>query len=77
MPPFSRSAGEKIRWYDPQPHPENPALAVTFPHHRHDPPDIKYNRVPASGIGFDAPNLPQVIAECMALGAAVGEELAY
>jgi hypothetical protein len=22
---------EKIRWYDPQPHPDNPALAATFP----------------------------------------------
>lgn len=62
------SHGEKIRWYDPQPHPENPALAATFPHHRHEPPDIKHNRVPASGIGFDTPNLPQLIADCVALG---------
>jgi hypothetical protein len=32
---------EKIRWYDPQPHPENPALAVNFPHHYHEDPNIK------------------------------------
>ena len=44
----------KIRWYDPQPHPENPALASTFPHHFHAPPDIKSNRLPASGISFDS-----------------------
>ena len=25
---------ERIRWYDPQPHPELPELACTFPHHR-------------------------------------------
>ena len=29
--------GEKICWYDPWPHPEIPALASTFPHHRHVP----------------------------------------
>ena len=29
---------EPVRWYDPQPHPENPVLASTFPHHRHEPP---------------------------------------
>lgn len=59
--------GEKIRWYDPQPHPENPKLAATFPHHRHEPPDIKHNRQPAPGLSFAAPNLPQVIADCVAL----------
>ena len=36
--------GEKIRWYDPQPHPENPDLASTFPHHFHTAPNIKQNR---------------------------------
>jgi hypothetical protein len=35
---------EKIRWYDSQPHPDNPDLASTFPHHRHEPPGIKQNR---------------------------------
>lgn len=45
---------EAVRWYDPQPHPENPELASTFPHHLHEPPDtsigsvqrIKHNRRP-------------------------------
>lgn len=59
---------EKIRWYDPQPHPENPALASTFPHHRHEPPAIKDNRRPAPGISFAAPNLPTLIADCEELG---------
>ncbi len=38
--------GEKILWYDPQPHPDDPHLAATFPHHFHRPPDIKHNRQP-------------------------------
>lgn len=59
--------GVKIRWYDAQPHPENPELAATFPHHFHEEPDIKHNRRPAPGISFDAPNLLAVIADCMGL----------
>ena len=60
--------GEKrIRWYDSQPHSENPDLASTFPHHLHDPPNIKHNRKPAPGISFTAPNLPTLIADCIAL----------
>lgn len=59
---------EKIRWYDPQPHSENPALASTFPHHRHEPPDIKHNRKPAPGISFHASNLPTLIRDCVELG---------
>jgi hypothetical protein len=59
---------ECIRWYDPQPHPETPELASTFPHHLHEPPDIKHNRRPASGISFQSPNLPTLIADCVALG---------
>jgi hypothetical protein len=60
--------GEKLRWYDPQPHPEIEALQSTFPHHRHDPPNIKQNRLPAPGILFDAPNLETLIRDCVALG---------
>lgn len=60
---------EKIRRYDPQPHPENPELATTFPHHCHEPPDIKHNRRPAPGISFTEPNLPTLIADCLALDA--------
>ncbi len=59
---------EKIRWYDPQPHPELPALTGTFPHHRHEPPDIKHNRQPAPGISFTVPNLLVLIADCLGLG---------
>ena len=59
---------EKIRWYDPQPHPENPALASTFPHHRHEPPQIKDNRRPALGLSLTAPNLPTLIRDCGELG---------
>lgn len=56
-------AGDKLYWYDPQPHPDEPALASTHPHHKHVPPDIKHNRIPAPGIRFDAPNLPLLIEE--------------
>lgn len=61
--------GETIRWYDSQPHPEIPELTNTFPHHLHDPPNIKRNRKPAPGISFQAPNLSTLIVDCIALGA--------
>jgi len=61
-------AGEKVRWYDSEPHSETPDLASTFPHHLHEPPDIKHNRRPAPGISFQTPNLPTLIADCIALG---------
>jgi hypothetical protein len=54
---------ERLYWYDPQPHPDEPTLAKTFPHHKHVPPEIKRHRVPAPGIQFDAPNLPWLIEE--------------
>jgi len=57
----------KIRWYDPQPHPENQELASTFPHHFHEEPSIKQNRKPALGISFDSPNLPALIEACAKL----------
>ena len=56
-------AGEKVCWYDAWEHPEIPALAATFPHHKHVPPDLRNNRVPAPGIGFDAQNLDVVLAD--------------
>ena len=55
----------KIRWYDPQPHPEDPALAETFPHHYHEEPDIKHHRLPAAEISFHVPNLPQLLEDCL------------
>ncbi|MBU1660392.1 MAG: hypothetical protein KKD28_02845 [Chloroflexi bacterium] len=54
---------EKIAWYDAQPHPNNPALASTHPHHKHIPPDIKHNRIPAPNMNFAQPNLPVLIGE--------------
>ena len=54
---------EKLYWYDPQPHPNNPELASTHPHHKHIPPDIKNNRLPAPGLSFAKPNLPFLIQE--------------
>ncbi len=54
---------EKLYWYDPQPHPDQPELASTHPHHKHVPPDIKHHRLPAPGLRFDAPNLPLLVAE--------------
>ena len=53
----------KLYWYDSQAHPNNPALASTHPHHKHVPPDIKHNRIPAPGLSFTQPNLPFLIAE--------------
>lgn len=61
--------GEKIRWYDPQPHPEDANLADTYPHHFHEHPDIKHNRKPALNISFDTPNLPSLIEQIAALDA--------
>ena len=46
-------------------------VAATYPHHRHEPPDIKHNRRPAQGISFQAPNLPALIDDCIKLGATV------
>ncbi len=57
------AGSEKIYWYDSQLHPNNPALASTHPHHKHIPPDIKHNRIPAPGLSFTQPNLPFLIAE--------------
>lgn len=62
---------EKLCWYDSQPHPADPALAVTHPHHKHVPPDLKRNRVPAPGLSFTAPNLPLLVQEISALPAGV------
>jgi hypothetical protein len=58
---------EKLYWYDSQPHPGDPTLAATHPHHKHIPPDIKHHRVPAPDLCFTQPNLPYLIAEIEAL----------
>lgn len=54
---------EKLYWYDSQPHPNEPKLQSTHPHHKHVPPDIKHNRIPAPEMSFTKPNLPVIIAE--------------
>lgn len=58
---------EKLCWYDCWPHPDDPTLAATFPHHKHIPPDIKHHRVPAPHLSFEHPNLPVLIQEAEAL----------
>lgn len=54
---------KKLCWYDPQPHPDDPTLQSTHPHHKHIPPDIKHNRIPAANMSFLRPNLPALIEE--------------
>lgn len=58
---------QKLYWYDCQPHPDDAALQSTHPHHKHVPPDIKRNRIPAPGMSFVEPNLPLLIREIEAL----------
>jgi len=55
--------GEKLYWYDPQPHPHDSNLAATHPHHKHIPPNIKHHRIPAPETSFTQPNLPFLIRE--------------
>lgn len=52
---------EELWWYDSWPHPDDPSLAVSHPHHQHVPPDIKNHRIPAPELGFSSPNLPFLI----------------
>jgi hypothetical protein len=54
---------DKLFWYDSFPHPNDPELASTDPHHKHVPPDIKRHRVPAPELSFTRPNLPFLIQE--------------
>ena len=53
----------RLYWYDDFPHPQDPLLTPTYPHHKHVPPDLKHNRVPASQASFNRPNLPWLIQE--------------
>jgi hypothetical protein len=61
---------EKLVWYDSQPHPNDPALRPTHPHHKHIPPDVKHHRIPAPEMSFDRPNFPVLIQEIEELVAA-------
>ena len=58
---------EKLYWYDSQPHPGESSLQSTHPHHKHLPPDIKHNRIPAPEMSFTQPNLPALIQEISSL----------
>jgi hypothetical protein len=59
---------ERLYWYDDFPHPNDPTLNSTMPHHKHIPPDIKHHRIPAPDISFDRPNLPVLIQEIEEVG---------
>jgi hypothetical protein len=52
-----------LYWYDPQPHPNDPALQSTHPHHKHPVPGNKQERAPAPEMSFIRANLPVLIHE--------------
>jgi len=43
------------------------SLAETYPHHKHVPPNIKRNRIPAPNMRFDRPNLEELLKEIEAI----------
>ncbi len=43
---------EKLYWYDSLPHPNIASLQETLPHHKHIPPNIGRNRIPAPELSF-------------------------
>ncbi len=53
---------EKLYWYDSQPHPDEPNLQSTYPHHKHLQPDIKHHRIPAQTT-FISSNMEMLIRE--------------
>lgn len=54
---------EKQSWYDSQPHPGEPSLESTYPHHKHVPPNMTRNRIPSPNMKFVPPNLTALIHE--------------
>lgn len=52
---------ERLCWYDDFPHPHDPILVSTFPHHKHVAPNIKRHRLPSSKVTYTQCNLPQLI----------------
>ena len=60
---------ERLFWYDDFPHPDDPSLVSTFPHHKHLPPDIRHHRVPAPELSFSTPNLPFLLRTLAELAA--------
>lgn len=63
----ARKKEDILYWYDSQEHPHNLNLQTTYPHHKHVPPDMKHNRIPAPQMRFDQPNLAVLIREIEAL----------
>ena len=57
------SGDRELYWYDSQPHPGDPSLAASHPHHKHVPPEIKHHRLPAPALSFDHPNMEFLIDE--------------
>lgn len=62
----------RLYWYDDFPHPNDPNLASTMPHHKHVPPDIKHHRIPAPDMSFTRPNLPLLLREIDEVGGRLG-----
>ena len=54
---------DRLYWYDDFPHPHDPRLASTYPHHKHVLPNMKSNRIPAPEMSFTRPNLPELVRE--------------
>ena len=54
---------ERLYWYDDFPHPNDPDLASTFPHHKHVATDMRHNRIPAPQMSLTRSNLPVLIRE--------------
>jgi len=54
---------ELLSRYDCQPHPGDPDLESSYPHHKHILPNLNRNRIPAPNMSFNQPNLPEVIRE--------------
>ena len=54
---------ERLCWFDDFPHPDDPTLASTYPHHKHLPPAIRHHRVPGPEMSFSKPNLPFLVEE--------------
>ncbi len=58
---------KRLYRYDDFPHPHDPTLTSTHPHHKHVPPNMKRHRIPAPEIRFTGCNLLHLIAEIEAL----------
>jgi hypothetical protein len=58
---------ERLFWYNDFPHPNDPTLASTFPHHKHVQPDIRNHRIPAPGMSYTFPNITFLVQEIEAI----------